>query len=140
MHARVLIERSHGPTREVDIFNLHLGLSARERTRQVGELVRSREYQDVPEGAACFIVGDFNDWLFQLHPIFIEILGFRSATGDRFGYPASIRTYPSFSPTGALDRIYFRGPLKLIGARGCRLAVSRVASDHLPIVAEFEVT
>ena len=32
------------------------------------------------------------------------------------------------------------GPLKLIGARSCRLGLSRVASDHLPIIAEFELS
>jgi endonuclease/exonuclease/phosphatase family metal-dependent hydrolase len=140
MHGRIEVEKPHRAAQSLELFNLHLGLSASERTRQIGELVRSREYQDVPPSAPCFIVGDFNDWLSQLHPIFLDILGFKSATGDRFGYPARIRTYPSFTPTGTLDRIYFRGPLRLIAARGCRLAVSRVASDHLPIVAEFELT
>jgi endonuclease/exonuclease/phosphatase family metal-dependent hydrolase len=69
----------------------------------------------------------------------VEILQFKSATRDRFGRQAAIRTYPSFSPTGALDKIYFRGPLRLTGARSCRLGVSRVASDHLPIIADFEI-
>ena len=139
LHARVRVEKPHRAPRELDVFNLHLGLSSRERTRQVGALTRSREFEGVPPGALCLVAGDFNDWLAQLHPIFIEILGFKSATRHRFGYQASIRTYPSFSPTGALDKIYFRGPLRLMAARSCRLAVSRVASDHLPIVAEFEL-
>jgi endonuclease/exonuclease/phosphatase family metal-dependent hydrolase len=38
-----------------------------------------------------------------------------------------------------LDRIYFRGRLRLLSARRCRLRVSRVASDHLPVVADFEL-
>jgi endonuclease/exonuclease/phosphatase family metal-dependent hydrolase len=139
LHARVRVEKPHRAPRDLDLFNLHLGLSSRERTRQVGLLVRSHEFDAMPGGAACLVAGDFNDWLAQLQPIFLEILGFKSATRHRFGYQASISTYPSFSPTGALDKIYFRGPLRLIGARSCRLAVSRVASDHLPIVAEFEL-
>ena len=139
LHARVRIEKGHHGVRELDVFNLHLGLSARERTRQVGMLVRSPEFAAVPEGAPCLVAGDFNDWRAQLNPIFLEIFEFKSATRHRFGYQAAIRTYPSFSPTGALDKIYFRGPLRLLGARGCRLRVSRVASDHLPIVAEFEL-
>ena len=76
----------------------------------------------------------------SLLPIFVEVLEFKSATRHRFGRPSAIRTYPSFSPTGPLDKIYFRGGLRLLGARSCRLGVSRVASDHLPIVAEFELT
>jgi endonuclease/exonuclease/phosphatase family metal-dependent hydrolase len=140
LHVRIKIERAHRAPRELDMFNLHLGLSARERTRQVGILARAKEFVSVQEGAACVVAGDFNDWLAQLHPIFHEILGFKSATQHRFGYQGTIRTYPAFSPTGALDKIYFRGPMRLIAARSCRLAVSRVASDHRPVVAEFELT
>ncbi len=139
LHARVRIEKGHHGVRELDVFNLHLGLSAREQTRQIGTLVRSPEFASVPEGAPCLVAGDFNDWRAVLVPIFVEILQFKSATRHRFGHPAAIRTYPSFSPTGALDKIFFRGPLRLLGARSCRLRVSRVASDHLPIVAEFEL-
>ena len=50
-----------------------------------------------------------------------------------------IPTYPSFSPQGGLDRIYHRGPLRLVSAHSCRLQIARVASDHLPILAEFVV-
>jgi len=139
LHARVKIEKGHLGTREIDVFNLHLGLSGRERARQVGMLVRSPEFLSVPEGAPCLVAGDFNDWRAQLLPIFVEVLQFRSATRHLFGYQAAIRTYPSFSPTGALDKIFYRGPLRLLGARSCRLRVSRVASDHLPVVAEFDL-
>jgi endonuclease/exonuclease/phosphatase family metal-dependent hydrolase len=135
----VRIETAQSAVREIDVFNLHLGLSAKERTRQVGMLARSPEFIDVAKGAPCLIAGDFNDWRAQLLPIFVEILGFKSATRDRFGAQSAIRTYPSFSPTGALDKIYFRGPLHLSAARSCRLRVSRVASDHLPVVAEFDL-
>jgi endonuclease/exonuclease/phosphatase family metal-dependent hydrolase len=138
LHARVKIERGHLP-RELDVFNLHLGLSARERTRQIGMLERSPEFVAVPAGAPCLVAGDFNDWRAQLLPIFVEILQFKSATLQSFGSEEAIRTYPSFSPTGALDKVFFRGPLRLLGARSCRLRVSRVASDHLPVVAEFEL-
>ena len=123
----------------MEVFNLHLGLSARERTRQVGMLTRSAEFLAIPDDAPCLVAGDFNDWRAQLHPIFLEIFAFKSATRHRFGDQAAIRTYPSFSPTGALDKIYFRGPIRLLGARSCRLRLSRVASDHLPVVADFEL-
>ena len=42
-------------------------------------------------------------------------------------------------PRGPLDRIYYRGPLALLNAYRCRLRLSRLASDHLPIVADFEI-
>ena len=139
LHTRLRTVRPHSSEHRIDVFNLHLGLSARERQSQIGLLARAQEFESVPENVACLLAGDFNDWLAQLHPIVYEMLGFKSATQHRFGYQATIRTYPSFSPTGALDKIYYRGPLRLVAARSCRLAVSRIASDHLPIVAEFEM-
>lgn len=140
LHARISVEKPHRTPRILEVFNLHLGLSPSERQQQVELLRRSKEFALGVDGSPCLVAGDFNDWLAQLHPVFLDELGFRSATRDRFGYPASIPTYPAFSPTGSLDRIYFRGPLKLVGARSCRLAVSRVASDHLPVVAELELS
>ena len=40
---------------------------------------------------------------------------------------------------GPLDRIYFRGTLRLAGIHRCRLQVARLASDHLPVMAEFDL-
>ena len=55
------------------------------------------------------------------------------------GVDGAMRTFPSFSPTGGLDKLYLRGPVRLLNARTCRLRASRVASDHLPIVADLEL-
>jgi endonuclease/exonuclease/phosphatase family metal-dependent hydrolase len=123
-HATVQLKRPSGQLQTIEVFNLHLGLSASERSRQVGRLVR----------------GDFNDWRSLLHPIFTEILGFRCATQDDYGYNGAIRTYPSFSPQGGLDKLYMRGPIRTLSARRCRLRISKVASDHLPIVADCELS
>jgi endonuclease/exonuclease/phosphatase family metal-dependent hydrolase len=130
-----------GPTAE--IFNLHLGLSARERDRQVELLARSSELSALGPDAPCLVAGDFNDWRSLLRPAFTGGLGFHCATDrlqrGRRGRSLPLLTFPSFSPRGGLDRIYFRGPMRLLGVRRCRLQVSRVASDHLPVVAEFQV-
>ncbi len=123
----------------LDAFNLHLGLSARERARQISLLAGSGEFRNVPEAGACLVGGDFNDWRSLLSARFTRQLNFRSAT-DRTSSASGERpllTYPSFFPRGPLDRIYYRGPLRLLSARRCRLQLSRVASDHLPIIADF---
>jgi endonuclease/exonuclease/phosphatase family metal-dependent hydrolase len=124
----------------LEVFNLHLGLSARERERQVGLLFRSQELKELSSGAPCLIAGDFNDWRSRLRIVFTEILDFRCATDRADGDAArALRTYPSVSPRGGLDKIYFRGPMSLQEAYVCRLRLSRRASDHLPVVAEFEL-
>ncbi len=139
-HATLRIERPSGTPREIEVFNLHLGLSATERSRQLGILARSKELASLSPAAACVVGGDFNDWRNLLGPVFTEILGFRCATARRSGRAGSIRTYPSFSPTGGLDRIYVRGPLRVLAARACRLRMSKIASDHLPVVVDLQLT
>lgn len=138
-HTTLRVERPHGRPVEVEVFNLHLGLSARERMRQVGTLVRSSELAALPASRPCLVGGDFNDWRNLLAPLFTDFLGFRCATERRTGRRAAIRTFPSFSPTGGLDRIYVRGPVRVLAARRCRLAISRIASDHLPVIAELDL-
>jgi len=129
-----------GDGRPLEVFNLHLGLSARERERQVGILVNSEEFRRVGPEVPVVVAGDFNDWRSRLRPIFTEVFGFRCATDRKGrGVDRALRTYPSFSPQGGLDRIYHRGPLDLAQVRLCRLQASRVASDHLPVIADFEV-
>lgn len=138
-HTRVALRTPAGRTRALEVFNLHLGLSARERERQVGLLVRSREFASLPWGVPCLVGGDTNDWRSLLRPLFVDMLGFRSASGGNSDGERPVATFPSFFPQGALDRIYYRGPLRLAAARRCRLSLARVASDHLPLIADFDL-
>lgn len=137
-HTSLQIPDTEGRARDVEVFNLHLGLSARERERQAGMLVRSPEFPSLSDGPPCVLGGDFNDWRSRLRPIFIEVFGFDCATEGKSRWSRPMRTYPSFSPRGALDRLYYRS-LELIRARRCRLGVSKVASDHLPIIGDFRL-
>ncbi len=73
-----------------------------------------------------------------MHPIFTQILDFHCATQPDDELNGAIRTFPAFSPTGGLDRLYCRG-LRILNARSCRLRASRVASDHLPVIVDLEI-
>jgi endonuclease/exonuclease/phosphatase family metal-dependent hydrolase len=139
-HTSVRVEKKRGNPHILEVFNLHLGLSARERQRQAGLLARSQEMDQIAAGQACILGGDFNDWRSMLRAYFVEGLGFRCATdrATRNG-PLAIKTFPSFSPRGGLDRVYFRGPLKVERAYRCRHRESKVASDHRPIIVDFEL-
>jgi endonuclease/exonuclease/phosphatase family metal-dependent hydrolase len=139
-HTTIHVEKMPGHPHELEVFNLHLGLSARERASQIGRLVHSGEFSSLDPHRACLVGGDFNDWRSRLHPIFTEILDFRCATQHRSRARALMRTFPAFSPTGGLDRVYYRGHLRLLRSRVCRLNASRVASDHRPVIAEFELS
>jgi endonuclease/exonuclease/phosphatase family metal-dependent hydrolase len=138
-HTTIAVRGPHGKERRVEAFNLHLGLSARERDRQISLLMRSREFGGLPFDVPSLVAGDFNDWRYLLRPYFVDLLGFRSATGGNADGERGVATFPSFFPQGSLDRVYYRGPLRLAGARRCRLVASRVASDHLPVVVDFDL-
>jgi endonuclease/exonuclease/phosphatase family metal-dependent hydrolase len=128
-----------GKEGHLEVFNLHLGLSARERAKQVELIKRSAELSGVSYTTPVLVAGDFNDWRSLLMPVFTNGMGFSCATERKRGPYPVIPTYPSFSPQGGLDRIYHRGPLRLVSAHSCRLQIARVASDHLPILVEFQV-
>jgi endonuclease/exonuclease/phosphatase family metal-dependent hydrolase len=138
-HTLIAVEVQAGKLRRLEVFNLHLGLSARERERQMVVLMRAREFASLPFDVPALVAGDFNDWRSLLRPFFVDMLAFRSATGGNGTRERAVATFPSFFPQGSLDRIYYRGPLRLVTARRCRLAISRMASDHLPVVADFEL-
>ncbi|MFA6284385.1 MAG: endonuclease/exonuclease/phosphatase family protein [Desulfurivibrionaceae bacterium] len=121
------------------VFNLHLGLSFKERPQQVGRLVRAPEFTRLGEDDACVVAGDFNDWWTRLAPLFTEALGFVCATNHVAGYQNAFLTYPSFSPTTGLDKVFCRGPITVLGGKRCRLRVSKVASDHLPVIADLQL-
>lgn len=139
-HTTIHLEKLRGHPHFLEVFNLHLGLSARERQRQAGLLARSTEMARLELGQACILGGDFNDWRSMLRAYFVEGLGFHCVTDrpTRNG-PRAIKTYPSFSPRGGLDRIYSRGQLKIRGVYRCRHRESKVASDHRPLIVDFEL-
>ncbi|OGR01091.1 MAG: endonuclease [Deltaproteobacteria bacterium RIFOXYD12_FULL_55_16] len=121
------------------VFNLHLGLSFKERPQQVGRLVRAPEFTSLSKDAPCVVAGDFNDWWTRLAPLFTEALGFVCATNHGVGYQNAILTYPSFSPTTGLDKVFCRGPITILSGKRCRLRISKVASDHLPVIVDLQL-
>ena len=138
-HTSIRIEGKGGRTHALEVFNLHLGLSAQERQKQASILMRSREYTDLDPQTPCIIGGDFNDWLSRLRALYVEAMGLQCATDTltQRGSVVSMKTYPSFSPRGGLDRIYYRGSLRLESVHKSRHQTAKVASDHLPIYADF---
>ena len=138
-HTRIMLSGPTGRRHQLEVFNLHLGLSARERAHQVGLLACAPEFAELPAGVACLVGGDFNDWRSRLQPVFTRLLSFRPADESGPSNGRLMRTYPAFLPRGPLDRLYYRGPMRLLSAQRCRVPLARVASDHLPVVADFEL-
>ncbi len=128
-----------GHIADLDVFNIHLGLRAAVRNDQMRRLLHSPDLLRIAPNTPCVIAGDMNDWRGILKRRFFSPAGFLCATNRRLGSRFALRTFPSFAPTGGLDKIFYRGPLRLLHVRRSRLALARVASDHLPVLADFEL-
>ena len=106
----------------------HLGLRPSERRYQVRQLL---QFFDTEGNDVVVLAGDLNEWflwgrpLRLLHRIFPD-------TPHR-------RTWPTHPPLFALDRVWVHPRRALRGLKVHRSAIARMASDHLPLVAEIDL-
>lgn len=112
----------------VVLWATHLGLGIRERYLQIKKLLKR---VDEAERDIAVLLGDFNEWLSFGRPL--------RAVGQRFSTPQSPATFPSFRPMLKLDRIWVRPADKIATLRAHSTKLSRVASDHLPLVLDMSL-
>jgi endonuclease/exonuclease/phosphatase family metal-dependent hydrolase len=118
------------------LFNVHLGTALFERRIQAREISRRQIFTDPELGGRRIILGDFNEWTRDLPSEYLA-QHFESAN-SRIEDPRS-RTFPGFLPFLALDYIYFDRGMQLEDVSVHRSRMALVASDHLPLVAEFSM-
>ncbi len=108
----------------------HLGLGIRERHQQVKKLLKIIHAADADVG---ILLGDFNEWLTWSRPLRALHRWFVTPQAT----PQVPATFPSRRPLLRLDRIWIRPSERLIALRAHSTDLSRIASDHLPLVAEI---
>lgn len=105
----------------------HLGVGLWERYFQVRRLIRELgEERTKP----ILMMGDFNIWS-SLFPRLRRL-------NRRLGHFEVIPTFPSFFPMLSLDRLWVQPRTALRGLTVHRSPLSRLASDHLPLVGHLE--
>ena len=133
---RALVLRTHieddHHTRSLVIANVHLGLAGYERLIQIQRLLDHERLAHLRKNTPLVIGGDFNDAGNVLGRRVLIPAGFQEAFG-------TVRTFPAAYPLRALDRVYFRGELTLQSGFGGHTKLAQAASDHLPVIAEFDV-
>jgi len=112
---------------ELRVVSTHFGLALHERRRQVEVLVAHLARIDAPLLA---VLGDFNDW--------IPWRRVATALDRELGACAPPKSFPARFPLLALDRVWLRPCAALAAVRVHASALARVASDHLPVVAEVD--
>jgi endonuclease/exonuclease/phosphatase family metal-dependent hydrolase len=121
---------------QINIINTHLGLTRSERSMQVGALIGPDWIGGRSDTRALILAGDFN-------------VGRRSRTYRRLaaclhptrdGLPnRQLRTFPSRLPVLALDHIFAGDAITISALRTIRTPLTRLASDHLPLIADFRI-
>ena len=118
------------------LFNVHLGTAFLERREQARHMVSPRILRNEELAGTRIVMGDFNEWVpGDVTRLLSSHFGARSL-GSR---AARRRTYPCVLPMLRLDHIYFDEDLKLHSLELHRSRRSLVASDHLPVLAEFSL-
>ena len=118
------------------VFNVHMGTSFFERRQQARKLIDRGILGNRELPGMRIVLGDFNEWTKGLASRLL-MSHFRSA--DIRAHLGRRRTYPGVLPLLPLDHIYFDGGLSLKGLSLHRTRAALVASDHLPLVADFSM-
>lgn len=126
-----VVDTPEGP---LHLVNLHLGLAEQERHWQIGHLLGHHLFREA-DSLPTILVGDYNDWRNTLPRAALGHLGFLHVTA-----PASrFRSFPAYLPLGSLDKMFVRGTVFVRHVRVVRSALTRRASDHLPLVVDFHL-
>jgi endonuclease/exonuclease/phosphatase family metal-dependent hydrolase len=129
VHARIPIGEH---VRSLVVHNLHLGLAGSERGQQLLRLLESELLSRLQHDTPTLIAGDLNDLWGSLGPRFLAPHGFA-----RVG--ALTATFPAVFPLRPLDGMFVRGDLAVRHGEVSRMKLAAAASDHRPIVADFEI-
>jgi endonuclease/exonuclease/phosphatase family metal-dependent hydrolase len=133
LHSAVHVPVTEGGHRTLHVFNLHLGLSERERRAQLRRFLDYLPSARLRARTPVVVAGDFNDVWGTLGTTMLSPSGFR-------GPLRPLRTFPAYAPLRALDSLYVRGGVQLTSLHGVRTRTTRQASDHLPLLAQLTLT
>ncbi len=119
----------------INFFTTHLGLRVNERTLQAEDILSAKWTQGLNENIPTILCGDFN-------------AGPRSATykmlRTEFKEAKLIlknnkKTFFSYYPLFEVDHIFYRGNIELNAVDIPSTKLTRIASDHLPLIADFQL-
>lgn len=126
--------RSHigGHQHTIIVHNLHLGLAGSERGEQLRRFLACRPFKSIHQQTPVIVGGDLNDVWGSLGPRFMAPAGFTRAGSLAASFPAAF-------PLRPLDGLFFRGALTSVRTHVVSSSLAKSASDHLPLVGDFEL-
>jgi endonuclease/exonuclease/phosphatase family metal-dependent hydrolase len=133
LEVTLALKGQHAAAHLLRIHNVHLGTGFFERRHQVTRLLDVLgDRSEV--GPPRLVLGDFNEWPRGLASRLLEEHFNTAEPQRRVGRP---RSYPGILPLAHVDHIYYDSHLKVKNVIVHRSRAALIASDHLPIVADF---
>ena len=123
-------------TQLLHVFNVHLGTGFNERRRQARLLLGEKILASPLLTAPRLVVGDLNEWTRGLTTHLLRETFQTFSPRHTLRLPA---TFPGLLPLVTLDHCYYEPPLELIESHLVRTPTALVASDHLPLIADFTI-
>ena len=118
--------------RRLIVVNCHLGLAGFERNIQIQKILNNSLVKHIHKDTPLILGGDLNDVWNRLGKNFLVPEGFDPAS-------KKINTFPAVMPIRCLDYLYYRGDIICQHSFPGHTKIARQASDHLPLIADFEV-
>lgn len=111
----------------MQVIATHLGLSPGERRTQIRRILAAVTSEVCPVA----LLGDINEWFAWGRPL--------RWLHAHFGRPPAPRSFPSMAPAFRLDRVWISRPSVVTSVRAHASALSKQASDHLPVIASVDL-
>jgi endonuclease/exonuclease/phosphatase family metal-dependent hydrolase len=129
--------RVHVAGQPVNVITTHLGLGVHERVLQMQALLGEEWIGGIPEQEPVILCGDFN-CLPRSAPYVMASRRLRDVQKGRDRRP--LNTFTSIRPLVRLDHIFASAEIACLAVVVPRNDLTRVASDHLPLVADLRIT
>ena len=121
---------------DVQVVNTHLGLYSLERQRQA-EALMGEEWLGGMRRGPCVLLGDFN--AFPSSSCYRIISARMYEAQDSLAGHVPRNTFWGRYPVSRIDHIFCSPELKTLEVEIPRTHLTRLASDHLPLIAELGV-
>jgi endonuclease/exonuclease/phosphatase family metal-dependent hydrolase len=119
----------------IHVFNTHFGLSYEERVYQAQTLFQTGIV--AANHGPRVLLGDFNDWFPGRASRYLRTQLHDPSRGILWGWRK--RTHPCLLPIFKLDKIFIEPSVKVKQSYVHRSRLARLASDHLPLVAQIHM-
>ena len=129
------------PGVEVQVVNTHLGLVPLEQKAQAASLMGPRWLGDKTCAEPRILIGDFNATSrYACYKVLTDGLTDAQRDLQRSGKrPRTVRTFPSRFPMLRIDHVFVSPGIEMVDVHAPNTPLARIASDHLPLVADFRV-